>query len=52
MSGREGLDYNSVLAYLEKVAGIGKKERPLVFSCIQAMERAALDAWSSQINTA
>lgn len=45
MSGREGLDYASVLAYLEKISSVRKKHRAEVFSCIQAMEQAAIDAW-------
>ncbi|MDD5028905.1 MAG: DUF1799 domain-containing protein [Rhodoferax sp.] len=46
--GREGLDYNGVTAYLRDVARIKPRELDSTFSCLQAMERAALDEWAKQ----
>lgn len=43
---RTGLDYHSVFTYLDNVARIKRKDTPEVWSCIQAMELAALNAWN------
>lgn len=46
--GREGLCYASVIGWLRRVAGIGKKQLPEVFAELQAMERAALAVWAEK----
>jgi hypothetical protein len=48
MSGREGLDYGGVTAYLRNVARIKPRKLRHTFDCIQAMERAALAAWAKK----
>lgn len=46
--GRDGLDYASVLAYMRDVACIRPRKFAQAFACLQAMERAVLDAWAKQ----
>ena len=48
MAGRTGLDYTGVLAYLRDVARIKGRDLPGTFARLQAMERAALDAWDKK----
>lgn len=48
MGGRTGLDYAGVLAYLREVLRIKPREVPQIFSSLQAMEFAALQAWSDK----
>lgn len=50
--GRTGLDYPGVGFYLREVAGVKPRYFPEVFGCLQAMERASLDVWSSQRDSA
>jgi len=50
MSGRDGLDYAGVSAYLRDVARIKPREFSETFACIQAMEIAALNEWAKQAN--
>jgi hypothetical protein len=48
VGGREGLDYAGLAVYLRDVARIKPRHFPDTFTCIQAMERAALDEWAKQ----
>lgn len=41
---RTRLDYGAVDVAM-RMRGVGKKDRSEFFTCIQAMERAALEAW-------
>ena len=46
MGGRSGLDYTAVCAYLREVRGLKKTALQSMFAGLQAMERAALEAWN------
>jgi len=48
VSGRDGLDYAGVSAYLQAVERIKPRHFAETFSCLQAMEWAALDEWAKQ----
>jgi hypothetical protein len=48
MAGRDGLDYAGLIAYLREVEHIAPRRFAETFALIQAMERAALDAWAKQ----
>lgn len=47
-SGREGLDYAGLCAYLREVERIKPRKFAEAFACMQAMERAALEEWAKQ----
>lgn len=46
VAGNTGLDYASVIAYMRSVARIPSKQWDDTFAGLQAMEAAALEAWS------
>lgn len=48
MAGRDGLDYAGLCAYLREVERIKPRKFTEVFTCLQAMEYAALDEWAKQ----
>lgn len=47
MSGRDGLDYAGVRAYLDE-SGLCGDERRDIFKAIRAAEQASLEAWAEQ----
>lgn len=51
MGGATGLDYAGVRAHLEELQAarlLPRKERPDVWRCIQAAERATLSVWAER----
>lgn len=51
MSGKTGLDYAGVRAYLDEI-GLSGDERRTIFTGICAAERATLEAWAEQVDRA